>query len=134
MLRLVLRPLRSRYWFLCGHKPSFGLWVGCERAGLLREQEQETANDVDLRLDAVERTEGGAMPSGFEVVRRSREPGQNLGVDGHGPVENALADCFVRILWMGFCAGFSHWVFLCVVGCSLMIEKDRCLSRRLWKI
>src|ERR1035441_7287927 len=99
----------GRCCFLWGHKPSLGLWVGCERAVLLREQEQETAHGVDLALNAIESAKSGAMASRVEIVRHRCEPGQELRVNRHGPFDNALAKRRVEITRLRFWVLFGHW-------------------------
>jgi hypothetical protein len=75
-----------------------GLWVGCESAGLLREQEQETTHGLDLSLEAIDAAKSGAMASGVEVVRYCRKTAQEFGINFHGPFENESAECLVEFM------------------------------------
>jgi len=82
---------------------------------LLREQEQETAQGVDLRFEAIERTEGGEVVALREIVGDGREGSDELDVDSPGAFENPPTEIVIgceRRLKVGLLRGHraSGWV------------------------
>jgi hypothetical protein len=78
----------------------------CERAGLLRKQEQETAHGFDLALEAVNSAECGAMASNVEVVCYRGKARQELRIDCHRAFDNAFANCLIDITRRELSVGF----------------------------
>jgi hypothetical protein len=75
--------------------PPLYMRVVVQEGVLLREQEQETAQGVDLPFEAIERTEGGEVVALREIVGDGREGSDELDIYCLGAFENPPAEIVI---------------------------------------